>query len=40
LFGGFLFLRIGVPAEMMLETRARLPRAASRLLGMLLTGKA
>jgi O-antigen/teichoic acid export membrane protein len=35
LIGGFLFLRIGVPPEMVRETKARLPRPAARLLGML-----
>jgi len=33
--GGFLFLRIGVPPEMIQETRARLPRPAAWLLGIL-----
>lgn len=35
LAGGFLFLRIGVPPEMLREAGARLPHPAARLLGML-----
>lgn len=34
--GGFLFLRIGLPPEVVREAEARLPRPAARLLGMLL----
>ena len=33
--GGFLFLRIGVSPEMIQDTKARLPRPAARLLGIL-----
>jgi len=40
LVGGFLFLRIGVPPEMIREAGARLPRPAARMLGILVPCKA
>jgi O-antigen/teichoic acid export membrane protein len=38
--GGILFLRLGLPAEVVQETRARLPRPAARLLGILVPARA
>jgi O-antigen/teichoic acid export membrane protein len=39
LAGGFLFLRIGLPTEVVREAGARLPRPAARVLAMLVPGK-